>query len=104
MAGLRGSYKGGLKLAALPKPEYQQMKRLVRDYRLEHDSHLFQVCIRLFLEVSQWGTAGYPEHGKDWIARIVSESRSTELPELDQPVLSDPIGKGPVGLSGTNGG
>ena len=97
MGGLQGSYRGGLKLAALPKPEYQRMKKTVKDLRLDNDSHLFQVCIRLIEEVSHWGSPGYPEHGKDWIARIVTESRSTELPLLDQPVLSDPIGKGPTG-------
>lgn len=97
MAELKGSYRGGLKLAALPKPEYQRMKKMVKDYRLDHDSHLFQVCIRLLEEMSTWGTTGYPTQGAEWIARIIKESRFTELSELDQAKLSNPIGKGPTG-------
>ena len=96
MSELRGNYRGGLKLAALPKPEYQRMKQMVKDLRLDNDSHLFQVCIRLLEEVSRWGGPGYPTQGADWIARIVTESRSTELPELEKAELSDPIGQGPT--------
>ena len=97
MAELKGKYKGGLRMAALPKGEYQRMKKIIKDRRMSGESELFQVCIRLFLEVETWGSVGYPTQGADWVARIIAECRSTELPELTQPKLSDPIGHGPIG-------
>lgn len=97
MAELKGSYRGGLKLAPLPKPEYQRMKKIVKEFGLESDSHLLQICIRLFEEVRYWGSTEFPHHGANWVARIIAESKVTELPELEQAELSDPIGKGPTG-------